>query len=73
MGDAWQGGLRRTRCESAWPLEEGGYEARGLIADDEGYFAISAKYVVVSFVRQLVQQVGRKDHSAIQNFAEKRR
>lgn len=45
---------------SARVLEEGGYETRGLYAGGAGYFAPSAQDVVVSYVRQLAQQVGRK-------------
>jgi len=45
---------------SARVLEEGGYETRGLYTGGAGYFAPSAQDVVVSYVRQLAQQVGRK-------------
>ena len=45
---------------SARVLEEGGYETRGLYAGGAGYFAPSAQDAMVSYVRQLAQQVGRK-------------
>jgi hypothetical protein len=45
---------------SARVLEEGGYETRGLYAGGAGYFAASAQDVVVSYVRQLAHQAGRK-------------
>ena len=45
---------------SARVLEEGGYETRGVYAGGAGYFADSAQDVVVSHVRQLAQQAGRK-------------
>lgn len=45
---------------SARVLEEGGYETRGLYAGGAGYFAPSAQDVVVSYVRKLARQVGRK-------------
>ncbi|HVA47344.1 MAG TPA: neutral/alkaline non-lysosomal ceramidase N-terminal domain-containing protein [Pirellulales bacterium] len=45
---------------SARVLEEGGYETRGITAGGSGYFAPAAQDVVVSYVRQLAQQAGRK-------------